>query len=185
MTSDRAGIESRKKMSQDWICIIAEALKSVQATRFFRSERGFQGQFHVGLDLLLKDKGLVSNQAIIEEEYQKTIPKHGITHRPDLIVHIPFEAGLTRSRREGNFVAFEFKFRASQLDAIDRFIKLNDYLTELDYLLGFFGNINDARSFVELVPDYRIHIFNIFKDQDTVRVLHSYLEDEKPIVEEF
>lgn len=172
-------------MSQDWICIIADALKSVQATRFFCSERGFQGQFHVELDRLLKDKRLISNQAIVEEEYQKTIPHHGIPHRPDLIVHIPFEASLTKSRREGNFVAFEFKLRASQLDAIARFIKLNDYLTELDYPLGFFVNINNTRPFVELVPDYRIHVFTVLKDHGTVRVSHSYLEDEKPIVKEF
>jgi hypothetical protein len=180
-----AGIVEGGRVSQDWICTIADALKSVTVARFFKSERGFQSQFHVALDKLFTNRGLVSNQAIIEEEYQKTIPNHGISHRPDLIVHIPFEARLTGSRREGNFVAFEFKIRGSRLDAIDRFIKLNDYLTMLAYPLGVFINIDDTRSFVELIPDYRIQVFTVVKDQETVRVSHSYLEDEQPVVNEF
>ena len=174
-----------EKVYQDLICATTDALKSITASRFFRSERGFQGEFHVRLERLLRRKGLVLNYAIIEEEYQKTIPNHGISHRPDLIVHIPFEAGLTRSRREGNFVAFEFKLKGSRLDAVDQFIKLDDYLTILDYPLGVFVNINDTRSFVEIVPDYRIHVFTTIKDQEIVKVSHSYLEDEQPVVNEF
>jgi len=174
-----------EKVSLDLIRAATDALKSITAPRFFRSERGFQGEFHVKLEELLRGKGLIPNHAIIEEEYQKTIPNHGISHRPDLIMHIPFDAGLTRSRKEGNFVAFEFKLHGSRLDAIDRFIKLNDYLTILNYPLGVFVNINDKRSFVELVPDYRIHVFNTIKDQEIIKVFHSYLEDERPVIDEF
>jgi hypothetical protein len=81
-------------MNQDLICTIANALKSVKNTRFFTSERGFQGQFHAELENLFRERDLIPNQAIIDEEYQKTIPNHGISHRPDLIIHIPFENGL-------------------------------------------------------------------------------------------
>jgi hypothetical protein len=172
-------------MNQNLICTIANALKSVTATRFFNSERGFQGQFHVELENLFRERGLIPNKAIVEEEYQKTIPNHGISHRPDLIVHIPFETGLTGSRREGNFVAFELKIRASRLDAIDRFIKLNDYITLLDYPLGVFININNARSFVDLVPDYRINVFTVIKEENITKVSHSYLVNEHPVVTEF
>jgi len=180
-----AAIVEDGKMSQNLIRAIADALKLVTANRYFRSERGFQGQFHVELDRLLRDRGLVSSQTLIEEEYQKTIRNHGISHRPDLIVHIPFEPGLTGSRREGNVVVFEFKIRGSRLDAVDRFIKLDDYLTALDYPLGVFVNINATRSFVELVPDYRIHVFTSIKDQEAVRVSHSYLENEEIVADEF
>lgn len=173
------------KVSEDLIHSIAEALKSVTSTRFFRTERGFQGQFHVGLNRLLTERGIISNQTIIEEEYQKTFRNHGIPHRPDLIIHIPFETGLTENRKEGNFVAFEFGLQAGERKAIECFNKLDDYITFLNYQLGIFVNINDTRSFIRLVPSNLIHVFNVTKTHETVKVSHSYLVDEQPIIREF
>lgn len=154
------------------IGIIAEAIKKIRSPRLFSSERGFRGQLQANLDRLLRENNLISNRTLAEEEYQKTIPDHGISHRPDIIIHIPFEEGITKTRREGNFVVFELKLRANQNDALDDFIKLNDYITILNYPLGIFVNVGSEKSFIELVPSNKIHVLNVLKDKQDVIVVH-------------
>lgn len=82
-------------MNEMLIEVIIESLKRIQNSRFYSSERGYQGEFSGNLNALLREKNLISDTAIIEQEYQKTIRSHGIYHRPDIIVHIPFEEGIT------------------------------------------------------------------------------------------
>lgn len=170
---------------QDLINIIAASLKTIESPRYFNSERGFQGQFHAALENQLRSAELIPNNAIIEDEYQKTLQNHGIRYRPDLLVHIPFELGVFRNRREGNIVIFELKRKANKMDAIDRFIKLNYYIRELNYPLAFFINIDDRRSFVQFVPDNRIHVFNVIKENEKTKVFHSYLSNESIQTQEF
>lgn len=35
----------------------------------------------------------LANEAIIEQEYQKRLAEHGITFRPDIIIHVPTAPG--------------------------------------------------------------------------------------------
>lgn len=157
--------------------LIVQAIKRIANPRFYSSERGFQGQLKSNIDSLLKESNPFSGYAIVEEEYQKTLPNHRITHRPDIIIHIPIEERVTRSRNEGNFIAFELKLQANRNDAICAFRKLNDYINILQYQLGIFVNVGSQVSFVDLVPNERIHILNVLRDEREVSVLHSFLEN--------
>lgn len=163
------------------IGIIVESTKQIRSPRLFNTERGFRGQLQANLDRLLREKNLISSRTVVEEEYQKRIPDHGISHRPDIIIHVPFEEGIARTRREGNFVAFELKLRANQNDAFDDFIKLNDYITILKYPLGVFVNVSGEKSFIEWVPNDKIHVLNVLRDRHAVIVIHSYLKNGKAI----
>jgi len=164
--------------------IVAEAIKQIRSPRFFNSERGFQGQLQSNLDKLLRKRNLIDNHVVVEEEYQKTLDEHGISHRPDIVVHVPFEEEITETRREGNFVAFELKIQANKNDALKDFGKLNDYITKLDYPLCVFVNINSDESFIELVPDERIHVMNVVPNRKDIIVLHSYLRNGRAICQE-
>jgi hypothetical protein len=127
---------------------------------------------------------VVNSHVIVEEEYQKIIDKHDMSYRSDIIVHVPFEEGVTETRREGNFVVFELKIRANKTDALTDFDKLNDYITKLDYPLCVFVNINSDESFIELVRDERIHIMNVLPNGNSAIVLHSCLGNGRAICQE-
>lgn len=163
--------------------VIIIALKQVQNPRFYCSERGYQGEFSSNLKALFGKNNIMPDETIVEQEYQKTIPNHGISHRPDTIVHIPFEKGRARTREEGNFVAIEFKLKANKRNALEDFSKLNDYINILKYPLGIFVNIGSQESFIEFVPNDKIHVFNVLKTQENVILTHSYLKDGKIISE--
>lgn len=86
---------------------------------------------------------------IIEQEYQKTIPNHGIAIRPDLIIHILFERGDTKRREEGNFVAIELKLAATAAEADEDFESLTLMKEKLGYPLTIFLNLDAAETYVE------------------------------------
>ena len=65
--------------------------------RFFATERGFQGELLAELRARLHE-AYFPGDPVVEQEYQKRMREHDIRIRPDLIVHIPFERGLTRVR---------------------------------------------------------------------------------------
>ncbi len=171
-------------MVENLLEVIIEALKQVQNPRFYSSERGYQGEFSSNLKTLLCKNNIISDEAIVEQEYQKTIPNHGISHRPDVIVHIPFEKGKARTREESNFVAIEFKLKANKRKALEDFLKLNDYINVLKYPLGIFVNIGSTKSFIEYSPNDRIHVFNVIKTQKKFILTHSCLNDGKIVLEE-
>jgi len=154
--------------------IVAEAIKQIQHRRLFNSERGFRGQLQANVERLLRDRNLISDHTLVEEEYQKRFRDHGISHRPDILVHIPFESGITRTRKEGNFVVFELKLQANEDDALHDFAKLNEYITKLDYDLGIFVNIASEKNFGESVPNEKIHTFSASRNKDGIVLVHSY-----------
>lgn len=163
--------------------VIVRALKRIKSERFFNSERGYQGELKSRLDQLLREQHLLPNKAIVEEEYQKTIPNHGITRRPDIIIHIPFEEGTARSRREGNFVAFELKIHATEAETKDALDKLNKYINILNYPLSVLINIDSEESFIGLVQNNKIHVLNVIKDRQNITVIHSYLQNGETVQE--
>ena len=64
--------------------IIVESLRCVRAARFFETERGYQGEFLAELRVKLPHAGLPGD-AIVEQEYQKRLPAHGVKVRPDVM----------------------------------------------------------------------------------------------------
>jgi hypothetical protein len=118
------------------------AIRTVDAPRFFRTERGFQGRFYSSLLAELEHAGLLVGGAILEMEYQKRGP-HGTAQRPDIIFHIPFEhSGADRTAN--NFAVWALKRRATVASAQDDFDKLDQMFSGLQYPLGFFVNIDST-----------------------------------------
>jgi hypothetical protein len=78
-------------MSKDkrFLSLLQDALKSIHEPRFFETERGFQGELLVQLAKRLREAAFPGDP-VVEQEYQKTIPSHGIKIRPDIIIHVPF-----------------------------------------------------------------------------------------------
>ncbi len=131
------------------IASLSESLAAISAPRFFESERGFQGELLVQLNKRLK----LSDNTIIEQEHQKKLKAHGLTIRPDIIIHEPFNPELHEARTEGNFAAIELKLNASPETAAEDFKSLSALLEVLQYPICFFINIGSAKSHCNLVPD--------------------------------
>ena len=135
-----------------FLALFIEALEVIKEPRFFKSERGYQGELLAELRNRIA-RARFPGDPIVEQEYQKTIPAHGLKIRPDLIIHIPFYRGLTRNRKEGNFVAVELKLRANEKQARAAFENLRQIKEALDYPLTLFVNIDSANPRAELCPD--------------------------------
>lgn len=156
------------------IPLIVQALKLVVHPRFFENERGFQGQFQAHL----QHAGAAPVDAIVEEEHQKTIGRHGITRRPDIIIHVPTPDG--GNVRLGNFAVFALKRRASAAEAADDFEALDDMIDALDYQLAVFVNVDDTRTHsAEYAGTHqdRLHFFAIRLENGTSHVRYAHFEN--------
>lgn len=151
---------------------LSEALASIGERRFFASERGYQGELIAELQRRLGDVGLPGSP-IVEQEYQKTLPHHGITIRPDLIVHIPFERGRTATRQDGNFVAIELKRNATSKEADEAFGSLLLMARCLRYPATVFINVDGRYTHADRCPPE-------IASQTTCFAV--YLADDEPIV---
>lgn len=134
-----------------FLALFMDALRAIRKPRFFDTERGYQGELLAELRSIIGRGGLPGDP-IVEQEYQKTIPRHGLRIRPDIIIHIPFERGVTNGRREGNFVAVELKRRAGRRQAGIAFKNLRQINEALNYPLTVFVNIDSANNHAELCP---------------------------------
>lgn len=131
---------------EDILQAIRDSLSSITHPRYYETERGFQGEFGAELRNRLRD--LVMDDYLIEHEYQKTLKDHGITIRPDLVVHIPFEESSLGTRYEGNLVVIELKLRASRAKALEDFTHISTMCERLNYPLGIFINIDSAETHI-------------------------------------
>ena len=127
--------------------IFRESIRAITAKRFFSTERGYQGQLVTELNKRLKIEQIFPGMPIVEQEYQKTLDNHGITIRPDIIIHIPHEEGTYQNRRAGNFVVIQLKLRASKDDANDDSNNLDLMFEKLNYPLGIFLNVDSDETF--------------------------------------
>ena len=154
--------------------IVLECLGGVRQARFFETERGYQGELLAELRARLTRADLPGG-AIVEQEYQKRLPEHGIKVRPDLIIHLPTPPG--GNRRRGNFAVFELKLRAGKNQAREDFANLDAVLSALDYPLGVFVNIasNETHAAQYGGPfRARLHFFAVRRAAGQVQVRHSY-----------
>ena len=136
---------------EHFLTVFQAALAAIREPRLFATERGYQGALIGELQKRLAEVALPGDP-IIEQEYQKTLPHHGFTIRPDLIIHIPFERSATGRRSEGNFVALEMKVNATAAEADEDFASLVLMKERLGYPLTIFLNIGAAQSYAERCP---------------------------------
>jgi hypothetical protein len=136
---------------EEFLSIFKKALATIREPRLFKTERGYQGALVAELQRRL-NQAAFPGDPIIEQEYQKTFPHHGITIRPDLIVHIPFERNGTARRQDGNFVAIEIKVRATALEASQDFVSLNAMKEKLNYPITIFLNLDSSEAHAERCP---------------------------------
>lgn len=127
---------------------IREALAACTDPRLFETERGFQGQLLVELSKRI----CLPDGAIVEQEYQKQLKKHGLKIRPDMVIHEPYDSDRHSSRANGNIAVIELKLRAKSGQAIADFESLASMLKVLQYPLGVFININSSETHATLVP---------------------------------
>jgi hypothetical protein len=132
-----------------FISLMLEALKAIRDPRFFQTERGYQGELLAMLRARLPEAGFPGDP-IIEQEYQKRVPDHGIKLRPDLIIHIPFDRGTSENRKAGNFVAIEIKRRSA--DVQQAFESLRMIHEALNYQLTVLVNIDSQQTHAEECP---------------------------------
>jgi hypothetical protein len=157
---------------------IIEALRTVTATRFFRSERGYQGRFYCALQKALDKRGVLRDGVILEMEYQKKGGHHGMTQRPDIILHIPVEES-GEVVYENNFAVLALKRRASSNKAQDDFRKLDEMCKVLHYPLAVFINIDSGEHHMRCYTGLflnRVHAFAIRSEEGTLRIIHAWHE---------
>jgi hypothetical protein len=131
--------------------VLSKALALISHPRFFDNELGFQGELRAQLERL-DLKALLPEGSIIEQEHQKTLVAHGLTIRPDIVIHEPFDRARHADRTEGNVAVIELKLRASEAEASGDFESLGQMLDVLEYPVGIFINIGSERTHSDLVP---------------------------------
>lgn len=127
---------------------IRDSLGAIIAPRFYQTERGFQGQLLVQLSQRLH----LLDRELVEQEYQKRQRDHGLTVRPDIIIHEPFDATHHRARTHGNRAVIELKLSATAAEAAEDFDSLAKMIQVLEYPLGVFINIASTVTHANLVP---------------------------------
>jgi hypothetical protein len=154
------------------LACVTESLAAITAPRLFQTERGYQGALLAQLDQRLQ----LPDYAIVEQEYQKQANLHGLTIRPDIIIHEPFDPGRHGARTEGNLAVFELKLRATAAEALADFGSLESTLRVLGYRFGIFVNIDAAVTHAELVPaniSGRIVCFAVALANGTVQIIQE------------
>jgi hypothetical protein len=152
-----------------------KAISSVQHSRLFETERGYQAELYCALK---KSFGkIMPPGAILESEYQKRMSDHGLTRRPDIIIHIPRSPeGLPNV---ANHVVYELKRvteKQSNL-AIKDYLILDETFSILEYKIGFFININSDKHFLERYSGPykdRIHGISVRRENNELVIIHAY-----------
>lgn len=171
------------------IDLIIEALRRINNPRYYRNERGFITEFYHQLSPLVQNSRLYPPETILETEVQKRRADHfGINQRPDMLIHIPIETGLTDRPDENNFVVFAAKRRGGRRQSLDDFRKLDEMFLHLNYELGIYINLQRYPS--RFLPHYvgpykpRIHEFSIaLNEENDVNICHSYFINETPMLD--
>lgn len=141
-------IWSEMTSASEIIECIRDSLTAITVPRYFQTERGFQGELLVQLSRRLH----LLDPEIVEQEYQKRQRDHGLTVRPDIIIHEPFDSARHGARAEGNRAVVELKVNATAAEAAEDFETLAAMIQVLRYPLGVFVNIASTVTHANLVP---------------------------------
>lgn len=168
---------------------VINSIKSINTERYFRTERGYQTEFYSILSNNIAGKNIFPQHTILEAEVQKkNLAHYGVTQRPDLLIHIPIETGITENANENNFVNFAFKLNGNVAASTEDFNKLDEMFQLLNYELGIYINIGH---YPEIYLDSyngeykdRIHEFSIGLKEKKVLVSHAFYENERLIIED-
>lgn len=149
------------------------AIRQVGHPRFFATERGFHGRFYCALQGQLDQEGILIDGRILEMEHQKS-SRHGLTQRPDIVLHVPAEeSGM--SVQDNNFAVWALKFRANEGDARDDFRKLNEMFKYLHYPFGFFLNIDSNDPMLQhYTGDFHDRMFAVAARRERDEVLVNW-----------
>jgi len=136
---------------EQFLILFREAVAAIKELRLFNTERGYQGALVHELKTRIANAEFPGDP-MVEQEYQKSLPNHGIKIRPDVIIHIPFERGVTRNRAQGNFAAVELKLRSTGAQADRDFGSLELMKERLGYPITIFLNIDSRKTYAERCP---------------------------------
>lgn len=145
--------------------------------RFLRSERGYQGRFYCALQASLDNRGVLQDGLILEMEYQKS-SRHGLSQRPDIILHAPAEE-TGAAVFENNVAVFALKLRASPDRAGEDFAKLDEVCAVLRYQLAIFINVNSEEHHIACYKGQhqdRLHSFAVRLRSGRPRITHAWWE---------
>ncbi|NMM02323.1 hypothetical protein HHL24_30915 [Paraburkholderia sp. RP-4-7] len=158
----------REKLIRDF----RTALSSIVEPRLFETERGFQGALLAEMHRLVP----LPVGTVIEQEYQKRLRQHGLSQRPDIIIHEPFDPTRHRTPADGNHAVVELKLRATAAHAIVDFDKLSLIRDVLEYPLAIFVNIGSAITHANVAPP-SLHgflvCFAVYRDGVSVGVIED------------
>jgi len=143
--------------------ILLSAIESIREPRLFETERGYQGQLAAQIDRFVGREPDRLLRPLVEEEYQKRADQHGIRLRPDIVAHIPFDRGLSPSRKDDNYMVILLKLRANQIKANEDFHDLETICSVLDYPLGVFVNIASETLWLPHYKRKRDAVFALFE----------------------
>lgn len=113
---------------------------------------------------------------VIEQEYQKRWRQHGLSQRPDIIIHEPFDPTRHRTSAEGNHAVVELKLKATRAQAVVDFGKLCVIMDVLEYPLAIFVNVGSSVNHVEASPPAlrgRLVCFAVWKEGASVKVIED------------
>lgn len=164
------------------------ALRQITIPRYYRTERGFVAEYYCHLRRL-DVVNLFPEHTILEIEVQKRHDDHyGITQRPDLLIHIPIETGLTKNANENNFVVYAFKLNGKTARIAEDFAKLDQMFEFLNYGIGFFVNIGayPTTYLNNYQGNYKsgIHEFSTALRDEKVLIKHSFFANGVPTTNE-
>lgn len=149
---------------EEFLHMFKNSVKAITERHYFSTERGYQGRLLAELTNNSNIKRIFPDDPTVEQEYQKTLENHGIRIRPDIIVHIPYERGMSEDRRRGNFVVIQIKLKASESKAKEDFCKIDLMFEKLGYPLGIFLNIDSDTTFFDRYSGRykdRLHCFAV------------------------
>lgn len=161
-----------------------EAFKSINQERLYKTERGYHGQFYCALRLALESTGVISEELILEMEYQKSSTHHQTSQRPDIVLHIPVEhsgAGVT----ESNFAVWALKHHRNRNEAAEDFRKLNILFQNLHYPLGFFIVVDSDQPMLEAYSgDFqdRIMSFAVRLSREVILIRQAYFQNDRLVI---
>lgn len=168
---------------------LVDTLKSITVPRYYSTERGYQTEFYRILSNEIENKRLFPEETIFEAEVQKrTLDHYGITQRPDLLIHIPIETGLTDDPSENNFVNFAFKLNGNERVSIEDYSKLEEMFLHLNYELGIYINIGRypdiyLHNYQGNFKD-RIHEFSVELHNNDVNIKHARFINNDLVIED-